>query len=283
VLIRGIGDSWKATEKWRTQASLLEAYGEDMFFMGDMPPDSDQIGKLKDYLTYMRDQAKEPQPRPRYIWDDSILKRAYVDRHPLEDTELPNIVAGLHKMEEGNPDRVTGANAAVLSLGPACTGSHYHSHEDAFCVLVHGRKYWLLMNTEHKTRDAKVDPEKFVRHPVDYIKEMRKERGQNKTNWWEGKTEHQLECTQHPGDLIYIPKSWQHLVINLWPSIAINHEFLPRTVDNDHRVFQATPPSKQKEADGEDDDDDDGDGEGVASTNLKPTAWFQWEQAAGDL
>ena len=34
-----------------------------------------------------------------------------------------------------------------------------------------------------------------------------------------------FECTQLPGDVMYIPEAYEHLVLNLWPSAAVNMEF----------------------------------------------------------
>ena len=41
-------------------------------------------------------------------------------------------------------------------------------------------------------------------------------------------------CVQHAGDMIYVPNTFQHLVLNLWPSAAVNHEFA-------HRDWEETP------------------------------------------
>jgi hypothetical protein len=36
---------------------------------------------------------------------------------------------------------------------------------------------------------------------------------------------------QRAGDLIYVPSEWHHHILNLWPSIAVNHEFMTPAQD----------------------------------------------------
>jgi len=50
---------------------------------------------------------------------------------------------------------------------------------------------------------------------------LRRERG---PEWWIGKQAGISECVQQAGDVIFVLAGRSHYVINLWPSIATNHE-----------------------------------------------------------
>jgi len=212
---------------------------------------------MSSFLDYM--SSSDALNLPRYIWDDANEKVRYQGgqvrhpsmedteanpnpnpdpnpnwRHPMEDTEVPDVIAHLGNVQnEGSDDTLLGAKAASFTMGPACTGSYWHGHDDAFCVLVHGRKYWALSNETEKInkmndvlRGDGSDGEngygqtsnRYGLGPHDgltsksYINYLRSVRG---IDWWKGEGGDTgieiLECTQQPGDLIYIPRSYMHL------------------------------------------------------------------------
>ena len=65
-------------------------------------------------------------------------------------------------------------------------------------------------------------------HPRDVLRGLEALRG---GEWWEGKTPGLLECVQREGDMIFLPRQYGHLVMNLWPSVAVNSH-----LDNDHEI-----------------------------------------------
>ena len=185
---------------------------------------------MRDYLQYMTSEEALQDPRPLYLWDDSLRKLKYeAKRHPLEDTEVPAVISGLAEHPAEDPDRVPGPIAASITMGPACTGSHFHQHGEAFCVLTHGLKYWNIANPEYQERTGKRDPD--LEHPTQWLKRRMERTG---PEWWRGELDTWNKdmyqgCTQRPGDLIYVPRNHAHMVINLWPSAAINHELATLT------------------------------------------------------
>jgi len=223
VLIRNITQGWRAASAWRSWENLTQEYGARRFFVGRRPPMVGEVEPLRNFLAYMTSDAALKDPRPLYLWDDAVAQVKYTApslRHPVQDTAMPNVITGL-----GGGLR---ALSAQLTVGPACTGSHMHKHNHAFCVLVHGLKYWILRPRQREgtapPNAVRVVEEEESYHPRDFIKASatRNHRGQE---WWRTRTPGLQECTQQEGDFLYVPNSDHHLVINLWPSIAVNHEF----------------------------------------------------------
>jgi len=117
--------------------------------------------------------------------------------------------------------------SSTLSMGPACSGSHLHKHNHAFCTLVHGVKHWLLVSPTVWSQSANAS-KKFLLsaaelHPRDYLQALSKD--QPGGRWWAPNASGLQACTQQAGDFLFIPNSYLHQVINVWPSIAINSEF----------------------------------------------------------
>jgi hypothetical protein len=123
--------------------------------------------------------------------------------------------------------------------GPANSGAPLHYHNDAFNVLVHGEKRWVLL-----------PPSRTVRsnwHPTHWVgKEARLgEKHPAGRAWsWEhnGSTASMdsgsmqetwpLKCVQKAGDLLYVPLHWGHATLNVHDSIGIAAEF-----STDYRPF----------------------------------------------
>ena len=215
VIVRAVSRGWKAETDWQNRTRLNELYGDREFFVGSRPPEMGETRTMREYLDYLTSEEALTSFHPLYLWDDAIESVRYSgSRHPLEDTQTPPFITDL-KM-----GGVNGPRSASVTMGPAGAGSHFHEHQDAYCVLVHGLKFWVLLDGSHRMPAHLIDgigPQAFLNH-------LKRERGET---WWQGKTQGQFECTQRPGDFIFVPSNYRHLVVNLVPSFAMNSEFRP--------------------------------------------------------
>jgi len=91
--------------------------------------------------------------------------------------------------------------ALSFGIGNSGSGVQWHVHGPGFSETVHGRKHWVM-------------------YPLD--KEPSFSPDQTSLNWMHynyaalKKLEDlPLECTLHPGDLIYFPNMWWHATINI--------------------------------------------------------------------
>lgn len=86
--------------------------------------------------------------------------------------------------------------------GPAESGAPVHFHGDAWNLLVHGRKRWLIYS------------------PMDGFYSTQPSSELLKSTYPKA-----MEFTQEAGDLIYIPRYWAHGVVNLQECIGVATEF----------------------------------------------------------
>lgn len=239
VIVRNASHGWPATSLWANRTALLDAYGGKLFRTGFKPPLMETRETLSKFMAYM---AKTSNPRPRYLWDEAMRQGRYGprQRHPIEDAEIPALISELAKGAEGSR---YGIGAASFTAGPACSGAQFHRHSQAFNVLVFGLKYWVLVPpAEGDGDDDAMIPEPILRylrqetgegdlkkhHPRDVLQALEHLRGKT---WWKGKTPNLLECVQQEGDMIFLPRDYGHLVLNMWPSVAVNSH-----LDNDGEI-----------------------------------------------
>ena len=149
---------------------------------------------------------------------DSALVRGRSDgmaRHPLyifDDSFSHRIPDALEHLAP-TPRAFTAIAAACqlrhqLALGPRMTGAHIHFHQDAWNLLLAGEKRWFLQPPGNKTVSRK--------HPVDWLED------DYTAATAAGAL---LECTQRPGDVLFIPHHWSHAVVNVRDSLAVATEF----------------------------------------------------------
>ena len=86
-----------------------------------------------------------------------------------------------------------------------------HFHNAALNTLVYGRKRWFMLSKydAYNSRTAALHWFRGSRGGYDTLK----------------KTEQLFECIQQPGDVIYVPESWAHSVINVETSVGVAMEY----------------------------------------------------------
>lgn len=101
-------------------------------------------------------------------------------------------------------------------LGQAGTGLVMHRHWEAWNTVVHGKKHWFLYPpdiTPPLQFPVTVSIQEWLSTIYPEIK--RQAGGGSK------QVPLPLECTQHAGQLIYIPEGWYHATVNLVETIGV--------------------------------------------------------------
>ncbi|KAF3781067.1 F-box protein [Nymphaea thermarum] len=216
VLLTGLSQNWPAINKW-TVEQLAEDYGDAAFRISQRNAKKIRM-KFKDYASYMKAQHDED---PLYVFDD---KFGEVAPGLLKDYSVPHLFQEdfFDVLEEDKrpPFR-------WLVVGPERSGASWHvdpALTSAWNTLLSGRKRWALYPPG--------------RVPLGVTVHVNEEDGDvnietpSSLQWWLefypllAEHEKPLECTQLPGETIFVPSGWWHCVLNLENSVAVTQNFV---------------------------------------------------------
>jgi len=221
VLIRNMTSDWPASSLWNTAASLSKEYPDTELWVGyghDLKEGGVKM-TISEFLTHTAANTSVAGERPGYVTDNGLDNARFEvadqerSRHPLEDSRFPHVLDSLP------------ASTKVLGMhftaGGACTGTHIHVHNHAWCALVGGLKWWGIADSGGEF-EAPEELEDFHYHARDYLNHLKMGSAEP---WWEQRYDGMLECVQGAGDFLYVPAGYLHVVVNIWPSIGVAHEF----------------------------------------------------------
>ncbi len=126
----------------------------------------------------------------------------------------------------GGPNRIMWKDHLALTIGRDMQGLTFHRHNAAWNVVVFGSKRWVLYDAqrfnENKTRLKRMTRD--VNNPIqlntpDWIRHLyhKDERLDEIRNYGH-------DCVQRAGELIYVPRGWAHMVINIGDTVAVVSE-----------------------------------------------------------
>ena len=227
VVLTGLAQSWPALAHWDTSylasvhgAACVQAFDEYLGAL-DVP--------LSAYLEYATTCVTDE--RPLYVFEPSIEKSAPA---LLDDfTVPPHFSEDLFSLlgDEARPDY------RWLLVGPARTGTNFHvdpNHTAAWNTVLRGRKKWIMFPPDqlppgvHVESDGRVvqadsPAEWMVRY---YASLQEQQRGSGIGAASSSPISSSLECVCGPGDTVYIPDGWWHMVINLEPTVALTQNYV---------------------------------------------------------
>ncbi|ERN14745.1 F-box protein At1g78280 [Amborella trichopoda] len=216
VLLTELVNNWPAKSKWTTDY-LLQNYGETSFRLSQRSAKK-IVMKFKDYISYMKSQHDED---PLYIFDEKFVE---VAPGLLKDYAVP------HLFEEDLFDVLDISERPSfrwLIIGPERSGASWHvdpALTSAWNTLLVGRKRWALyppgkvpvgvtVNVSEEDGDINIECPSSLQWWLDIYPLLADE-------------DKPLECTQLPGETIFVPSGWWHCVLNLETSIAVTQNFV---------------------------------------------------------
>ncbi|KAM0976760.1 hypothetical protein PS2_019360 [Malus domestica] len=216
VLLTGLADAWPARHTW-TFDQLLQKYGDTAFIISQKSARKVSM-KFKDYVSYLKIQHDED---PLYIF---YHKFGEVAPALLKDYSLPCL------FQEDFFDVLDGDKRPPfrwLIIGPQRSGASWHvdpALTSAWNTLLVGRKRWALyppgrvplgvtVHVNEEDGDVNIETPSSLQWWLDFYPLLADE-------------DKPIECTQVPGETIFVPSGWWHCVLNLEPSIAVTQNFV---------------------------------------------------------
>ncbi|KAL6766636.1 hypothetical protein ACKKBG_A36795 [Auxenochlorella protothecoides x Auxenochlorella symbiontica] len=208
VILTDVVTKWPAMQKWGREY-LAEKLAGHSVLVGDAPM------SFEGYCAYADAQSDE---LPLYLFD-----KGFAERCPDlgADYQVPEVFSEdlFAVLGPGRPDH------RWLIVGPARSGSTFHQDPNATCAwnaVVRGSKKWV-MYPPHATPPG-VRPSADgadVASPVSL------------TEWFLSFYDHRAaggrapaECVVRPGEVLFVPRQWWHLAINLEESIAVTQNYV---------------------------------------------------------
>jgi hypothetical protein len=227
VIITGLVKKWPAFEKWDWDY-LAARSGNKAFRATSATADSNAFFTVDQYRRYCAGSQEEA---PLYFFDKDFIRAIgasddytippYFDSCKNPCTDLFRLLG-----EANRPDY------RWLILGPRRSGSMFHidpNQTHAWNAAIRGRKKWLFYPPRV------TPPGVIVSHDMADVT-MPISTGEWMLSFWAYHmkelnnpdiSKRPLECITHPGEIIFVPHGWWHMVVNLdETTIALTHNYM---------------------------------------------------------
>ncbi|KIH58886.1 JmjC domain protein [Ancylostoma duodenale] len=220
-VITGLTRHWKAHENW-TLRNLLKNYGNEYFKCGASPKGRSVHLKFKYFFEYM---AEYDDDSPLYIFDGSFDERKGTKKMLL-DYEVPEIFQEslfdlLGKDRTRPPHR-------WITIGPARSGTNIHIDPlgtSAWNALIHGHKRWVFIHPDTPRELVQIPKAQRNVHPKEAITWFSTVYKRILHGDWPFDKYPVYECRQNPGETLFVPCGWWHVVINEDNTVAVTQNF----------------------------------------------------------
>jgi hypothetical protein len=158
----------------------------------------------------------------------------------------------------------------AIAIGADLQGLSFHYHGAAWNTVIFGKKRWILYdprrwmdnedepNLQRRLALAEDDAWDTILPTAEWIRQLYPDPWRtNEIRTWG------MDCIQHAGTMMYVPKGWMHMVVNIGDTVSVISEVgLDMGKGKTAEDFLYDPDAKiekDSEDDSEDDDSDDDD------------------------
>lgn len=222
-VFKGLALNWSATSRWRRKA-LLDSYGNRRALTGSESSIVYSGGtagvamSIRSILNNMRNITSQRSSN-LFTFDVSVLKSI---PELKKDFPIPKAFQSWDNFHSES----RGFSWHLLSLGPSKAGLPLHMHGTTWLAVVHGAKRWFVYPPgSSPPKDIEKD---F--NPLDSVHDWYQTIYPKLINLPKPKPwivdedligYRPLECLQESGDVLYLPKGWVHMTMNIGETIGI--------------------------------------------------------------
>eukprot|EP01100_Stratorugosa_tubuloviscum_P005992 TRINITY_DN261_c0_g1_i1.p1 TRINITY_DN261_c0_g1~~TRINITY_DN261_c0_g1_i1.p1 ORF type:complete len:527 (+),score=221.65 TRINITY_DN261_c0_g1_i1:62-1642(+) len=224
LIIQGAMDNWPAMQKWQKNAFLTK-YGDQMFYVDEVDDNCHKlVMRLRDYIRYSEINKDED---PIYLFDPK-----FGDNYPemLSDYEIPIFFKEdyFNVLNDGTEAEQERPRFRWFLWGCPRSGSSFHvdfNHTSAWNALISGRKRWALYPPHICPPNVKAtqDEDGEISYNSPYVVKWLLQTYPTLPAQWKP-----IEVIQEPGEIIWVPSGWWHMVLNLTETIAVTQNFVNR-------------------------------------------------------